>query len=131
MYTRLSTAGSRFGNHAGTKRQPGWSIQFPREGLSSESARPPTCATCTSLELTPVFKVADANRELGLTVAGIGKFSAACGVVRPARGIDVWLSPYATIGACGGVNLLAWRERVLGVVLTYHARSLDGAQGGW
>jgi hypothetical protein len=69
--------------------------------------------------------------DLGLTVAGIGKASAARGVVRPAGGIEVWLSPYATIGAFGGVNLLAWRERIFGVVLTYHARALDGAPGGW
>jgi len=69
--------------------------------------------------------------ELGLTVAAIGRASTARGVVRPTGGIEVWLSPYATIGAFGGVNLLAFRERVLGVVLTYHARALDGAPGGW
>jgi hypothetical protein len=69
--------------------------------------------------------------DLGFTVAAIGKASAARGVVRPTGGIDVWLSPYATIGAFGGVNVLAWRERIFGVVLTYHARSLDGAAGGW
>jgi hypothetical protein len=57
--------------------------------------------------------------------------NSARGLLMPRAVLDVWASPNVTMSAFGGVDTLDTHDRIVGVMLEFHARSFDGAFSFW
>jgi len=57
-----------------------------------------------------------------------GSFTSANVLLEPRVGLDVWTSPWTTVTAWGGVNMVYPSERSIGVSFALHGRAFDGAK---
>ena len=57
-----------------------------------------------------------------------GGFTSVNLLLEPRIGVDVWTSPWSTITAWGGVNMVYPSERSMGVSFALHGRAFDGTR---
>jgi len=57
-----------------------------------------------------------------------GSFTSVNLLLEPRVGVDVWTSPWTTVTAWGGINMVYPSERSIGVSFALHGRAFDGSR---
>lgn len=88
----------------------------------------PLSARLESVIGLEIASISANGRRWGQSEWTRGSISSVNLLLEPRVGVDVWTSPWSTITAWGGINMVYPSERSMGVSFALHGRAFDGAR---